>query len=627
MNDTHDQAEQPMPQRQPGDTAAQPTQSTQPGQSAQSTSSAWQSQSGEPQGRGSQPSRDGNAQRQYANSSAAGQFDARNGNWYPSSQPEPRKKPARDWRDVLFGWIRQSNLVRTDDRYIGGVCAGIAHRLGWNPALVRAIMIILAFCGGFGIYAYVFAWLLMPDSVDGHIIAEDVLHGGDGWQWVFAPIAMLCVASVAMSWLMSERWRWDVTAAVMLVALALVLVMFNAASYRGRRQRPMAAPMPMQAAPMPGNPAVRQQPAEVRPAQPSPYPQYNGYSGMPSSRPVAPAQPRVIRTRRKPAGPLIVLASFGLVLLSAALMVFWYMNQHHDEPQLVSMVASATGWIGCVCVALGALLVILGIRGRRTGGLHPLVWLSAFIAMVMMFTAGATGYCLADINRQAERYERVDVNGSMTLHADKATLKQLTDGVYFAGDSYDGDKVTIDLSDYGKRYGTHKMTDIEHQYLSYCPTGTYRIVASNVQVQVKLPKYCTYAFETMGGFQRYSVGGEYLLYDSTFAQVGADAGVYFGYDASLNQEGHVANPPAKTKDSGKAKDNSADDDADMDDDDDDEDFDDFDDFDDSPTDIVTGPELRIKASTIQAKVSATYGGNGKGYVRIYDDTTKKEATK
>ena len=67
--------------------------------------------------------------------------------------------------------------------------------------------------------------------------------------------------------------------------------------------------------------------------------------------------------------------------------------------------------------------------------------------------------------------ERVDVNGSMTLSADKATLKQLTDGVYFVGDSYSGDKVTIDLSDYGKRYGTHKMTDIEHQYLSYCPTG------------------------------------------------------------------------------------------------------------------------------------------------------------
>ena len=105
----------------------------------------------------------------------------------------------------------------------------------------------------------------------------------------------------------------------------------------------------------------------------------------------------------------------------------------------------------------------------------------------------------------------------------------------------------------------------------------------------------------------------------------ADSCVYFGYDASLNQEGHVANPPAKTKDSGKAKGNSADDDADM--DDDDEDFDDFDDFDDSPTDIVTGPELRIKASTIQAKVSVAYGGNGKGYVRIYDDTTKKEATK
>ena len=522
---------------------------------------------------------------------------------------------------MFFGWVRQSGLVRTEDRYIGGVCAGIAHRLGWSPALVRAIVIILAFFGGFGVYAYIFAWLLMPDVTnDGHIIAEDVLHGGDGWQWVFAPIAMFIVVSTVMSWLMSDRWRWDITGWVSLVALALVLVMFNATTYRSGRVRPIAPPTPMPGAPMPGSSAMPMQgQGPVPPVQPQPYPRYVAQP----ARPVEAAQPRTVRTRRKPAGPLVVLASFGLVLLSAALMVFWVMSHHHGEPRMVSMVASAAGWIGCVCVALGVLLVVLGAKGRRTGGLHPLVWMSVFITVVMVFTAGATGYCLTDINRQAEDYERVDVNGSTTLTATKTTLKRLNDGIYFVGDSYSGDKVTIDLSDYGERYGTHKMTDVEHDYESYCPTGTYRIIASDVKVDVKLPKYCTYRFKHAGYMGTNGVGGEYLLVDSRFVQVGFDDGVHI--DMSASDQGHVANPEPSASsgsDSKSSHSSKSDSDSDSDDEDDDDDYDDDDDF-----DFVSTPELTIDASTIQGWVGVSYGGNGKGYVRISSDNAKKEGTK
>lgn len=607
MSNAYNQSDKPAPgQPSDGDASARPAQqSTADGQPG---NAGWDHRQG-----------------QYGYE-APGRSGAGNGNWYPPRQPEPRDKPRRDWRDVFFGWIRQSDLVRTEDRYVGGVCAGIAHRLGWNPALVRAIAIILAFCGGFGVYAYVFAWLLMPDSADGHIIAEDVLHGGDGWQWVFAPIAMFLVVSAVMSWLMSDGWRWDITGWVSLLALAMVLVMFNATAYRTNRPRPAAPAMPAQGAPTPGDPAARQQ-APARPVQAPAYPQYNGYHDMvPPARPAAPAQPRIVRTRRTPAGPLAVLSSFGLVLLSAALMVFWYMSRNHGEPQVVSMVASATGWIGCVCVVLGVLLIVLGARGRRTGGLHPLVWLSAFIAMVMMLTAAATGYCLTDINHHAQGYERVDVNGSMTMTATKSTLKQLSDGVYFVGDSYDGDKVTIDLSDYGERYGTHKMTDIEHDYLSYCPTGTYRIVASDVQVDVKLPRYCTYEFKHPGYMGGDGVGGRYLLYDSGFVQVGFDDGIPI--DVASSERGHVVDPQPSAsagsdgKSSDSSKSGSADDTGDDDEDDgDDEDYDDFTD------DVVSTSELTIDASTIQGQVGVTYGGNGKGYVRISSDNTKKEGTK
>ena len=42
----------------------------------------------------------------------------------------------------FFAWIRFSQVKRGHDRWIGGVCDGIARRLGWNTTLVRALMVV-----------------------------------------------------------------------------------------------------------------------------------------------------------------------------------------------------------------------------------------------------------------------------------------------------------------------------------------------------------------------------------------------------------------------------------------------------------------------------------------------------
>ncbi len=44
---------------------------------------------------------------------------------------------------------------------IAGVCGGIAERLGWSPALVRILYIILLFMG---IPTYIILWILMPEA-------------------------------------------------------------------------------------------------------------------------------------------------------------------------------------------------------------------------------------------------------------------------------------------------------------------------------------------------------------------------------------------------------------------------------------------------------------------------------
>ena len=101
------------------------------------------------------------------NTSMSGYQNNRNG------QPDERLS------DKLFRMSRESYLVRPDDRWIGGVCGAIARRMGWNVALVRAVMILCVFLFGAGAAFYGFAWFVFPDSY-GAIIAEDIRDGR--WQ-------------------------------------------------------------------------------------------------------------------------------------------------------------------------------------------------------------------------------------------------------------------------------------------------------------------------------------------------------------------------------------------------------------------------------------------------------------
>lgn len=52
-----------------------------------------------------------------------------------------------------------------DDRWIGGVCGGIAERTGMDASIVR-ILVAAATIIGFGGIAivYVIAWIVLPDA-------------------------------------------------------------------------------------------------------------------------------------------------------------------------------------------------------------------------------------------------------------------------------------------------------------------------------------------------------------------------------------------------------------------------------------------------------------------------------
>ena len=58
-----------------------------------------------------------------------------------------------------------------DDRWLGGVCGGIARITGAETWIWRLLFALLALCGGTGVLAYLLMWVLIPSDPLTHLSA------------------------------------------------------------------------------------------------------------------------------------------------------------------------------------------------------------------------------------------------------------------------------------------------------------------------------------------------------------------------------------------------------------------------------------------------------------------------
>jgi phage shock protein C len=63
--------------------------------------------------------------------------------------------------DGVVHWLHALRRSRTD-RWLGGVCGGLAPATGLPSWLWRLIFLALAVCGGTGLMLYVLLWILVP---------------------------------------------------------------------------------------------------------------------------------------------------------------------------------------------------------------------------------------------------------------------------------------------------------------------------------------------------------------------------------------------------------------------------------------------------------------------------------
>lgn len=514
--------------------------------------------------------------------------------YQPQPQPGPQKnKTSRRF----FTWVRSSGLVRGDDRWIGGVCSGIALRLGWSPTLVRALVIVCALFFGFGAALYAFGWFLMPDVRDGHILAEDLIAGQ--WDWnclgcfLFLAVAIVipgagwgCIALAALAlWLLAksgirqqEGYGFGASAPRP-VSQPVSYPAPQPASYPAAQPVPQS---PLYSAPQPFPQPVSQPVSQTAPSvsQPVSQPVYQSMpsvmpgtvpGAMPGTVPNGPFAPdRMNATayapteskRRKPAGPIVVLSILGLTFLSfAGLMGLIWVN----DMGIIGIMRLGTIWIAAVCIVMGLVVIILGFRGRRTGGLIPLGLVAGGCALCMTIVSGTYGVYYRDLGasgintvvslsqsvsaRNSDGMNDVQKDGIFVADASDATFETLQQGVAFSGENYNTDQAIIDWSDWDKTHGPHtvKMLDGKTS-ISNCPVGTITIAATQAQVHIVLPDSCTYAFGTADSYYSTSsdVGGKYEMVYNNYMGPSLFSSKLKVPPMGLITNGCIRNPPCRT---------------------------------------------------------------------------------
>jgi phage shock protein PspC (stress-responsive transcriptional regulator) len=289
------------------------------------------------------------------------------------ADPTPAPPAAsRSGLDGMFETLRGFGVRRnTDDRWLAGVCSGVADRLGIDPLIVRGALIVLLFVGGIGGLAYLIAWALLPDQ-NGKILAEAALHG-DGWG-----IALLIVIGIALVSNISDRWwLWTILLPVgLLVWWAIRSArqgktpeqMSEEAREFGNKfaatfSRPPAA-APTDAASTSGT----ETPPMSTTAPPPPAAPPHGMGPGRTGAVLAPE--RVVHRPRPRGGFLGLLLTAGLAVAGYGI-GRWYADSvgFEGSPEVLA--------VGFAVAAAGLALLVIGLTGRRAGFTAFLVTVAA----------------------------------------------------------------------------------------------------------------------------------------------------------------------------------------------------------------------------------------------------------
>ncbi|MBT2567352.1 PspC domain-containing protein [Arthrobacter sp. ISL-85] len=322
-----------------------------------------------------------------------------------SYQGSPTPAPSTDF----FGWIRSNGIYRGNDRWISGVCSGIAHRLGVDPIIIRGVFIVLTLLAGIGVLLYGLAWAFLPEP-DGRIHIQEAGAG----RWSSGMTGSLIATVLGLTGLGGGFWGWSHNGlsgllwTLFWVGGAIYLIYYL--SQRNKAHPTMAGhgtAAPGGTYPM-ASPAghtstfsagTASGPAAAPPFGSSsagatgtgPYGQ-GSYSPSGSSYPAPWVPPRPPKPRPSgPGAPAVAIATGSALLVGGGLKAL-------DAANIINLGGSANAivWASAAAV-LGLGILVAGFRGRTAGILS----LFAVIALV-------TGGIYNTLGDGRARFQQVD---------------------------------------------------------------------------------------------------------------------------------------------------------------------------------------------------------------------------
>jgi phage shock protein PspC (stress-responsive transcriptional regulator) len=365
----------------------------------------------------------------------------------PTVDPAPVAPGQKPYPESgFFASIRRGLFPRSEQRWVGGVAGGLAERIGWDPLLVRGLLIVSFFLGGLGLILYGVGWALLPER-DGRIHLQEAARG----NFDVAMLGSVAVFLMGFAWGGPLGWwddsGWDLLGVFFWLAVVGAVVYLIVQGVQRQRDNnaarragavPGAAGVPGPGAPTPGvptpgtgtpapgaprapgggyptasgfdapqRPGEPGTPAPYTPAPPVDYRRSDGLvyatgagpapyrqaqapyrSGpVPANPPQPVYTPPPARAHRGPGGTAVGI-TMGVILLAGALLL----GMHRlNGSELPGDAGFAPAWLGIATVVLGVAIFVSAMRGRTSGLLGFFAIVAMLFGLTYVSVAGAAG--------------------------------------------------------------------------------------------------------------------------------------------------------------------------------------------------------------------------------------------
>jgi phage shock protein C len=135
--------------------------------------------------------------------------------------------------------MSQKLMRSPQSKIIAGVCGGLGEYFDVDPVFVRIIAVIFAFASGFGVLAYIVAWVIMPqrefDPANETLQPESKPEKHSSWNRYLPGMILIAIGTVLLVRQYGYWFDWGEFWAVAFIVAGLYFIF----RWRGKNNEPV----------------------------------------------------------------------------------------------------------------------------------------------------------------------------------------------------------------------------------------------------------------------------------------------------------------------------------------------------------------------------------------------------